>query len=344
MTDVSITSTGINYAASATPGWISNLQLYKTGNVLTVCGLGSVALSATNPGFVCAPTATAGVWQSLKITANATLEDDAGSEQILGRWGTSASVAWGNALPFFLYVVNNAGTGYFSISRDPRATSLPSNGNNIGDSAAAPAASAQSNHVIMANITPADFASLPCLCIGSFTMTCDSSAGGKWTVGAFTQADGIGRFQEARIFTMPAGQNGAITQGGTATHLYVAGGDGVTDVPTWATGQGQHQYMLTRDGEISGVFDTTGYGNCTNGDVNAQLYLILPAYVDGNWTFAQYVSAGYIAYGAVGSLLTVSYGGLTGGLTLSRELSSTAANGFSNANDDISVEYRYKAY
>ena len=108
------------------PGQTVNLALEKVGNVLTVRGDGGVALSASNPGYICVPSTTAGQNVIMAVTANATLEDDAGSEQITGRWGTTASVAWANNMPFFLYYVNkDNATGYFALSRDPRATLTP---------------------------------------------------------------------------------------------------------------------------------------------------------------------------------------------------------------------------
>lgn len=262
---ITITNSTASSLGSATPGWTSNLDITLSAGALSVTGLGGVALSSTNKGYICLPSTTAGQWKVFTLTANQTIA----SGGLKGRAGTTASVAWGSAMPLFIYGINKDNTDAgvrFSVSRSPCTQITPSNLNNIGIDGTAPATSAQNNHVLFGSTANTGYASVPCVCIGSVQATIDSSAGGVWTIGALTAGrDGLGLFQEGIEFTMPTGQNSAASGG----FILANGGT----APVFSTNT--YLYKVFRDGNVFITVFLSGDGG-TDGSGSVSTYLCLP--------------------------------------------------------------------
>ena len=167
-----------------TPGQILNLDLtYVTGaggTGLSIAGAQGTALSATNVGYVTIPSTTAGQAVTLKLTANQALKDATNTgPEILGRWGSTASVAWGSAMPIFLGAVQSqvdATTARFFLTRNPAMTTTPASTNNIGIGGTAPSSSDQTNIVLFGTAVNTSYNSKPCVIIGSVQGTIDNSA------------------------------------------------------------------------------------------------------------------------------------------------------------------------
>lgn len=275
--------TGASTAASArvnlgTPsrflsvGSTDNLGITYSSNVLSVTQKDGSALADTDGsrGYVVCPSTTAGQEVVLAITAAQTLQDAGhGTPQILGRWGTTASVAWGSALPLFLGVVNKDDTDgnlRFFLTRDPTKTTTPSSTNNIGIGGTAPSTSSETNIVLFGTGANTGYNSKPCVIIGSVQATCDNSVGGSWTIGTLSAGrDGFGLFQEEQFFTMPLGQNGA------ATGTYILPNGGTAMLFTVNT----YTYRISLDGYIKGAYFLSGDGG-TDGSGAVATLMALP--------------------------------------------------------------------
>jgi len=219
--DGSAVRTYINVEKS--PTTIHNLGLKLSAGALSVTGLGNVALAANNSGWVAYPSSTAGVWLCQPITADQTIS----SGGIKGRWGTTASIAWGSDMPMAIGVTSKDDTAAgirFFITRNQAMTITPSNLNNIGIDGTAPVTSDQSNIVLFGSTVNTGYNNRPCRIIGAFRITIDNSAGGVATVTALDNGDGINNFYNfgTRELDYPLNQNGAavgtpmLANGGTA--------------------------------------------------------------------------------------------------------------------------------
>ena len=338
--------TGNIVGAARTLGWINNCGITYAANTLTITDSSGGALSAANPCSVTVPSSTAGALTTLQFTAavSSTFGDASDTDENL--FGVTTGVAWGSAMPMFLHVCDGSGADYFGFSRNPArittgaaAAGMAQEGDTDGD--------AQGDLFIMSSgLTLANEVNRPCLTVGSFQAT--MASGNDWAVGTLVAGrDGFGLFQEGVAFTMPGGQNGAITQGGTATHLYVAGGDGTTDVPTWATNQGQHTYWMNKDGSFRQVFNTLGSGNCTNGDVASQLAIVSPLIPSGEASVAYYTGTGYTTTGAGASSLSslVSIANNSAYMYLAiNTLVAVNASGLGSTADDIAMDVTLQAF
>src|SRR5690606_14645121 len=110
----------------------------------------------------------------------------------------------------------------FMISRTPGMLTSP-NSSNIGKTGSAVADNSFS-FFALGNPTVTDYDSNPCVMIGSFRMRLTTS-GGDWTVQTLSNSDGIGRFQQGTLFTLPFGVLGAAAN----THFLDNGGT----APVW---------------------------------------------------------------------------------------------------------------
>jgi len=199
------------------------------------------------------------------------ISDDSGDDEIVGRMGTTASVAWGSAMPLFCYLVNKDNTAAnvkLGLSRDPTKGVTPASEDNIGYTSNAAATSAQGN-LFLANTAIAGYNSVPCQLVGSVTAVCDASVGGIWTFGTLTAGrDGIGNSSLTKTFatewTFPLGQNGA----DAGTYLESAG-----TTPVFATNA--YYYYLSGGGLCTVSYHMTGDGG-TDGAGIGVLKISLP--------------------------------------------------------------------
>jgi len=254
-----------------------NLGLKLNAGAISVTGFGNSALASSNAAFISYPSSTGGLWLTQLVTADQTIA----SGGIKGRWGTTASVAWGNDLPFAIGVTSKDDTASgirFFICLNPNMTTTPASTNNIGIDGTAPVTSDQNNIVLFGSAATTGYNSRPCRIIGSFRMTCDASAGGVWTVTALDSGDGIGNFFNfmGREFQMVQGQ-----QGNAAGKLMK---DNVGVAPTF-TATNIASFKIFMDGNVFFYWDleNTAGGTAGTTAVNSLIGLPYARKTAGNW-------------------------------------------------------------
>jgi hypothetical protein len=280
---------------------VSNLGLSLAAGVLSVVDAAGTALSATNFGYVCVPSTTAGRHVLLKVLAPASFNDDSHASSSLTNFGFGITEAahWANDMPFFLYVVNKGdlnldgvdGSSMFFLARNPAMATTPAAANNIGDTGTIAVTDDKTSILILADVTVADYVSLPCQLVGALRMRWSTTTD-DWTVQALGTSDGIGKDQLdktfATIWTMPQGQNGA----GATSHLLLNGG---TTIPVFTTNT--YKYMLFRDGRITFSVELSGDGGADgNGAVAAIVALPVSATADfPGVEFLEYIATPLVA-------------------------------------------------
>jgi hypothetical protein len=312
----------------------------------------NAACSATNPAFVVMNSTTAGQQVTLKVTSGGAFTDDSGSSDFVNLgFGITEAAAWAQDVPFFLYVVNRGntalngsdGNSMFLLARSPVLSTTPSSANDIGDTGAIPTNDSQSVVVILADVTVANYTSLPVELIGAIRMQW-STVTDDWTVQALGQSDGISNQALNKTFKtvwqMPTGQNGAAS----GSYLVASGGG---TVPTWATGANiDYEYTLSRDGYITFWFSTGAAGNCTNGGAGGTMRLALPAVFTPGTNFdglAMDVGNGSIA-GTARALRLDWFNGQSVMPMYHTIVTTIATDDFSNSADDLRAYARFKAF
>lgn len=186
--------------------------------------------------------------------------------------GITDAVNWGNAMPWYDYLVNidnTAGGVLYGTSRNPTLKAMPAHASiNFSDQLSS-GAQVQTSFVLGA-VHNATHDGQAVHRIGSHTQTYSYGGVGarEWVIGALTVNDGYGKFQEGVTFTFPAGQCSA------AAGKYCVGNG-----PTWATSSAL--YMLSPTGRMTAMYDFTGA--CTNGTDGNRFVVVLP-YVP--WDFS----------------------------------------------------------
>lgn len=208
-----LTATTSNPATWVTPFQnslsVHNIGFSYSAGTFTVHSQDGTALSASNTARITLPDrVNFGYSKTYTVSANQTFIDDAGASQIIGnRFGMTTGVAVNVDVPFFLYACSNDAqdTITFGISRIPHMQVAPVVGL-LGTPTSA-VADEQYSMFLFSSVTVAEYDENPVMCIGSFRMT--MSASDDWTVQALDSQDGVGRFNQNRIFTGMAGQFGA---------------------------------------------------------------------------------------------------------------------------------------
>ena len=241
---------------------------YNAGTgVFTIHDWQGTALSATNPGFVrFASKTTPGYVRYISVEASQSFIDDAGASEIVGNlFGLTTGRACTVDVPFYIYAVmdDTEASVAFMLSRVPGRTSSPASGS-IGMPSSA-VADTQPTFFSIDNVTAASYDSNPCVCIGSIRMR--MSASDDWTVQALGNADGIGRFNESTLFSVPAGHFGA-----DASSQFKANGG---TVPVFSSTT--FTYSLSRTGQVKIYFECSGDGG-TDGSGAVSAAFIVPLY------------------------------------------------------------------
>jgi|TARA_R100000501_G_C2631480_1_gene127793 hypothetical protein len=312
--------------------------------------------SATNPAHIRMQSTTSGDKAVLRVTAAATFQDRNGTSDLTAiSFGLTETVDWNQDIPFFLYVVNRAdsdldgsdGSSVFAISRSPVMQTSPASANNIHDTGDTASSESENDIFILDDVTVANYTSLPVQLIGAFRMQWDTDTADDWAIQTLSDADGIGpdaiRRTLATQWTFPVGQNGGIE----STHLFVSGGDASADIPKWATpGNIIALYHIAADGQITYEYSTMSAGNCTNGDVAAQLRLAVP--VSSLGYSSRYLAPfGYAAITGVADAIVLieiptsavrvfDFKSTSGG--------QVRANEFSDTGDDIGGQVQYYGF
>lgn len=238
------------------------LGIKLDSGTFSIIGANGRDLSLSNPGYVTLPSkSNPGQLKVYTITSNQSFQDANGTSDIIGNtFGTTASIAWSNTMPMYIYAVPNddEDTIQFMICRLPNVIQSPVAAN-IGapDDAVA---NSQGAFWSMNNIDETLYESNPCICIGSFRVSKNSSD--DWIIAALGNSDGIGLFNERSLFTFPLGQNGAAS--GTY-FLENAGTEPIFD-------NNSYFYQITKSGYMWLSMVVT---NCTTAGVGANSLKIL---------------------------------------------------------------------
>jgi hypothetical protein len=217
-TEASLNDVKIDYSGSGALGFV-NLGLDYSSNTLTVKGANGSDLSSTNPAYVTVISeANPGQLVTVKVTANQSFVDSGGTSDIVDNlFGLTTGDSWGaNDIPFFIYaVINDAEDDIaFMISRTPDKPVSP-----LAADIGAPddaVADKQDSFFSLKNIDETLYDSNQALMVGSFRMRFTQPGGADdWTVQAFSNVDGMGKFKEGIVWTYPTGVNGAAS----STHL-----------------------------------------------------------------------------------------------------------------------------
>jgi hypothetical protein len=251
------------------PGWIENLGFTFASNTFTVTGANGVSLGSRNASYVGLPSlVTPGVFKTYRITTSQNFIDTNGASTIDGNlFGFLTGDVQSTDVPFFLYAVSNSAAGTpettinFMISRQAGRVTSPVAGD-IGKTGSA-IADNEWSFFALGNPTVADYASSPCLMLGSFRMTKVATNDG-WVVSTLGLTDGIGTFQENVRFFLDTGVLGAKA----GSHWRNNGGT----APTF--NDAENSYFITPDGYIDANY--TGSTTSVNGVGAVTSQLIVP--------------------------------------------------------------------
>jgi len=193
-----------------TPG-VQNIGFTYAAGIFTITAANGTALSATNKGYlVLESNATPGTFVQYTFTAPMTFQDNSGSSTLAGNtWGFDSGTNVAFDVPFFLYGVSKSDdtAATFMITRYPNSYKSITAGS-IAQSGSA-LASTQASFYSLTAITAANYASTAALSVGSFRMQKVGAGANDWQVVTLTTQDGIGRFQDGMLFSIPQGHFGA---------------------------------------------------------------------------------------------------------------------------------------
>jgi hypothetical protein len=314
------------------------LGLKLTAGVFSVVDANGLDLSNLNLGYVAIPNKTLpGLLNTYAINANQSFSDSAsGGSTIIGNlFGTTTADIWATDVPFYLYAcIDDANsTPIFGISRVPNLVQAPAAGN-IGTPASA-TAGVSYGMFLFSSVTIANYDLNPVVCLGSFRMR--KIAGDDWTVQAFGNSDGFGRFQENLMFTLPAGVNG----NASGAYFIDNGGTAPTFVNNFLT------YKLNKDGMLwftSLMFNDPGAGTAGLGAVTLTHNNVIE--LAGN-QFAQSLYPGYGGYQNSPGNPFNDMGPVVAGTNIQFRLNENTTNLLQNVNFDgtagYSIEWAYHA-
>lgn len=191
------------------------LGISYSSSVLSVIGANGNAFSQNNPGYSSVWSGTAGQIKTYNVTSPQSFEDASGTSVLTGNlFGLTTGVATSVDVPFFLYGCTNDAedTLTFGISRIPHIKVAPAVAD-LGNPSTS-TADTEYSMFLLDDVSLGDYDGNPVVLLGSFRMRMDASD--DWTVQALDDQDGIGRFNDSRVFTGMAGQFGA--DSGTYTY------------------------------------------------------------------------------------------------------------------------------
>jgi len=199
-------ATGATIAGLTQAGQVTNCGISVSGTTFTIAGYDGTALSATNPCVVAVRSNTAGRVALAYFTANVTFTFGAASDTDGNDWGITNSVNWANAMPFFIGVIYDGTTPYFTISRVP--SKISGSASTALCQKADTSCDAEIDAMILSSgLTLSNFTSLPITQVGWFKMTY-ATTGSAWTASTDSYV-GFNQEYEGVTWTMPLGQMGA---------------------------------------------------------------------------------------------------------------------------------------
>jgi len=245
---------------------VSNIGFSYSGSTFTVHGSDGTALSASSPGYVTIySSASPGQLVTVQVTANQTFIDDSGASTIIGNlFGfQAADTTTSDDVPFFLYAVLNDAEDAISFMISRLCNLRKSCSAAVMGKTGSANADSSYSMFALSDPTLTDYDNNPCLNIGSFRMRL-TTAGGDWTVQTIDQEDGIGQFQEYRMFKIPLGIFGASAN----THWRPVGGTAPIFTNT------NYYYQVTTTGAV--YVDYYSDTCTTNGVGAVQAELVTP--------------------------------------------------------------------
>ncbi len=332
-------------------GAVDNLGVTLASGTFTITQANGSSLSNSdgNRGYVCVPAVTAGQTVVLAATASTHQFTDfnhSTDSDLTGiTFGITSGVTWAEDKPFYLYAINQNDTDSrlrFAISANPTLTKCPV-GTYVGYRDNPPSTPSVNNMFFLTNSNPGStWDNAPCVCIGSFIMQARDSTP-DWEVITLTASDGIGQFNEHRLFNMPTGQMGA-----TASK-YLA--NDVGTAPTFASND--YKYKVEKS-DICTIFVHLSGNTATDGATGGSLQLALPygnAYTSTTVSNNFYIeTAGEIWSSALGfvdtvsSLLTFFVQNDTAGVLETSGITGLTNDLFSDGNRTILGSIRYQAF
>ena len=256
-------STGATIAGLTQAGQITNCGMSVSGFTFTIAGYDGTALSATNPCVVAVRSNTSGRVALSYFTSNVTFTFGSTSNTDGNLFGISEA-NWSNTMPFFLGVIYNGTTPYFTISRVPSYDTGSSSGGlcQIEDTDC----DDQADTMILATgLTLSSFTSLPITQVGWFKMTYATS-GAAWTA-SVTNETGFNHEYEKVRFSFPSGQMGA------ASGKYLTNGTGTAAVFDY----NDNYYSINSAGRVTATYSMYN-DDGTDGSGADYIYLSLPYY------------------------------------------------------------------
>lgn len=262
------------------PGDVYNLGLSLSAGVLSITDMGGTALSTTNKGKIIMQSTTAGQTVALDVTGTFSINDDSHASSDFTNFGggLTEAVDWQDDRPIFVYAINRANSNFtgsdgdsvIALSLSPFHKTSPSAANSIGDTGAIPVTDAEGSVIIMADVTVANYTSLPMQLIGILRVRWLASTA-DYTFQALAQYDGLGPAQlfkgSSRTFTMAIGQNGAVTN----TYMTLNGG---TSPPAFSTNS--YQYKIDIYNNLVHCFIFFNGDGGTDGVGAVTAYIVLP--------------------------------------------------------------------
>ena len=239
-----------NAVNERTPNLISNARLSLSAGVLSLLNEDGTAPSTTNPVYVRRINAS-GLWETITFNSATycVIQDAASADSyfyngVAGTpWGTTSTIAWGSAMPLFIYAATAAdgSNPCLFFSRVPSLVRTR-DATRIGYANNPPATPSQENCFAWtaSNVT-ATHATQPCALIGYVEVVKDTND--DWTFQTLTNLNsGIGNYNFEKI-----NYNMAISQNGAASGSYFLVSAGTA--PTYATSS--YQYKISRNGLVS---------------------------------------------------------------------------------------------
>lgn len=261
-------------------GDVNNCGISVASTTFTIAGDDGSALSATNPCQVALRSNTAGRTLSRDFNASVTFTFGATSDTDGNDFGITNTVNWGSVMPFFLGVVYDGTTPYFTISRLPlrttgaASTDICQKGDTDCD--------AQTDVMILATgLTLSAWVNLPITQLGWFNMTY-ATTGGAWTATVSGQS-GFNENYESILFTMPIAQMGA------SASKYFADNGGTA--PTY-TARNAYSYSINSGGMVTANWGFQNTAGGTAGVGANDLRLTLPYIVSSSPADQNYYGSG----------------------------------------------------
>lgn len=275
------TFTNINLFNNAvrlrSPNYISNARFALSAGVLSLQNEDGTAPSASNPCYFRIPNnvgSAAGNYRTVTIDSQAycLIQDSASADSYFYNgvngtpWGTTTGVAWGNAMPLFVYLATETfgANPCLFLSRKPNLTILPAAAE-IGYANNPPATPSENNvFAWTVNNVTASHAGQYCYLIGYVEVT--KNTNDDFTFQTLVNQCANSYSFENRTYTMPDSQNNAAS----GSWFYVPAGT----APTY--GSSSYTYSITRTGQVTVKFRFTNTIGNTPGAGGSSLYLSMP--------------------------------------------------------------------